>query len=466
VSDFAIILRSLRARLFSTVTTVLTVAVAVGLLFVLLSMRDAGRQAFDRGSGNMHLLVTRDSSPMVSVLNSVFYANVPQRAIDWAKYNQIAAGFPLEWAIPVQQGDSYMGQPVLATTPEFFTRFEPSVGEPWKAAEGRLLRDKGGATLPGEAVSDDADAHAFEVVVGSRAAQATGLRLYDKIHLTHGIAQSRQLGAAAVSGDDGKTDHGGHVHKEYTFIVVGILEPTGSVHDRALFCHLEGGWVLHAHDRHNADHDCETHGEGEEGHSHAVGVGDLTDADRLITGIYVRVATRPGQQVSGALQTVFDQLRRDATIIVAQPNQQIMGLFRIIGSIDQIFVALAVVVMLSSGVGILLSLYNSMSDRRRQIAVLRVLGASRGRVFNLVLTESAVIGLLGAVGGLILGVIGAVVTSAVLKREIGLSITPSFGPEWMLLVTVATVALGVVAGLLPALLAYRTSVANNLRPAA
>lgn len=466
MSDFSIILRSLRARLFSTVTTVLTVAVAVGLLFVLLSMRDAGRQAFSRGTGNMHLLVTRDSSPMVSVLNSVYYANVPQRAIDWAAYNRIASGFPLEWAIPVQQGDSYMGQPVLATTPEFFTRFEPNVGEPWKLSQGRFLRDRGGPTLADEPRNDDADAYAFEVVVGSRAAQATGLKLYDKIHLTHGIAQSRQLGSAPAKEGGDHTDHGGHVHKEYTFTVVGILQPTGSVHDRALFCHLDGGWVLHAHDRHNADHNCEEHGHGEEGHTHAVGVGDLTDEDRLITGIYLRVATRPGQQVTGALQTVFDQLRRDATIIVAQPNQQITGLFRIVGSIDQIFVALGIAVMLSSGVGILLSLYNSMAERRRQIAVLRVLGASRGRVFGLVLTESALIGLLGAAAGLGVGVFGAVVTSAILKREIGLTVTPSFALEWMLLVTVATVALGVLAGLLPALLAYRTSVANNLRPAA
>jgi putative ABC transport system permease protein len=483
MTDFSIVLRSLRARAFSTLTTVLMVGVAVGLLFVLVSMRDAGRQAFSRGTGNMHLLVTRDSSPLVGVLNAVFYANVPQRAIDWAKFQQIRDGFPLEWAIPTQQGDSYMGRPVLATTPEFFTRFEPAVGEPWRLKEGRFLRDPGGPTLAGEPKNDDADAHAFEVVVGSHAAQATGLKLYDRIHLTHGIAQSRQLGAAPAGADG----HVAHVHTEYTFTVVGILEPTGSVHDRALFCHLDGGWVLHAHDRINAAHNCEdhAHGEGdkhahdhdhehghghehehEHGHSHAVGVGDLTDQDRLITGVLLRVATRPGQQATAAMQTVFDQLRRDATIVVAQPVQQINTLFRIVGSVDQLFIALGLAVMLSSGVGILLALYNSMAQRRRQIAVLRALGASRSRVFNLVVTESAVIGLLGAGVGLVVGVFGAVVTSALLKRELGLTITPSFGVDWMLLLVAGTVALGVLAGLVPALMAYRTAVANNLRPAA
>src|SRR5205085_11916441 len=76
--DWTIISRSLRARLFSTVTTVITVGVAVALMLVLLTMRDSGRRAFERGSGNMHLLISRDASPLVSILNGVFYAGAPR----------------------------------------------------------------------------------------------------------------------------------------------------------------------------------------------------------------------------------------------------------------------------------------------------------------------------------------------------------------------------------------------------
>ena len=86
MTDLRIILRSLRTRLFSTVVTVLTVAIAVGLLLTLLILRESGQSAFQRGSGNAELLVSADSSPLVSVLNGVFYANAPRNPITMAKY--------------------------------------------------------------------------------------------------------------------------------------------------------------------------------------------------------------------------------------------------------------------------------------------------------------------------------------------------------------------------------------------
>ena len=156
MTDWTIITRSLTSRLFSTVTTVLTVAVAVGLLLVLLMLRQSAGKVFERGTGNMHLLVSADASPMVSVLNAVFYANAPQRALTWAKYQELTRAFPLEFAVPTQQGDSFRGQPVMATTPEFFTKFRPSAerdGPGWELAEGRFFESP------------------FEVVVGAQAAR-------------------------------------------------------------------------------------------------------------------------------------------------------------------------------------------------------------------------------------------------------------------------------------------------------
>jgi putative ABC transport system permease protein len=456
MTDFTIILRSLLTRRFSTLTTILSVALGVGLMLVLISMRDAGRQAFARGTGNMHLYVSRDASPMVSVLNGIFYANAPQRAIEWSKYEQLANAFPLEFAIPTQLGDSYLGFPVLATVPAFFKEFEPNAGESWKLAAGRIMRDEHQPLPPGEKDVGRADGHAYEVVVGARAAKATGLRVGDELFLTHGIAQSRQLG------DPGAMEP--HVHREFTYRVVGILEPTGSAHDGALFTHLHGAWIIHAHDKREAREAQERDGSaGGHDHETRTTLADVGPDEKLITGILLRVATRPGQQVTSSLQTVFDQLRRDPTITVAQPVQQINALFRIVSNIDQVFIALAAAVMLSSGVGIMLALYNSMNERRRQIAVLRVLGCSQGRVFGLVLTESAIIGLLGAVAGVVLAYAGSLAVAGVLKREIGLTIQPAFAIETVLVVLFATLALACLAGLFPAILAYRTPVANNLK---
>ncbi|MEK6702130.1 MAG: ABC transporter permease [Planctomycetota bacterium] len=454
MTDWTIIRRSMRARLFSTVTTALTVAVAVALLFTLLVMRDSGRRAFARGSGNMHMLVSADASPMVSVLNSVYYANPPRRFISWAKYQEITRRFPLEFAIATQIGDSFRGQPVLATSPELFTKFQPTPGEPWKFAAGAAMRE--------------GEAGLWDVVVGSQAARATGLKMGDKLSLTHGASTSREPG---------------HVHTKFSYTVVGILETTGSAHDRALFCRIEASWLMHAFDRHELEEAREAEAakaaaiakgetpkaeEHDHDHEHAdeplPTMADLTDEDRKITGVYLRLITRAGSDVPANLAQVFTMLRSDASIQVAQPAEEINKLMAIVGNVDQILVGMAAVVMVSSGIAIMLALYNSMEQRRRQIAILRVLGCSRPRVFGLVVTEAAIVGMIGAVAGVLLGMGGAAITAEIMRARVGLVIEPMPSVEIVPLLVLGTVLLGAVAGVIPAMMAYGTPVAKNLRP--
>lgn len=455
MTDFTIIRRSLVARLFSTVTTVVSVAVAVALMLILLSMKDSGQQAFERGSGNMQMLVSADSSPLTSVLNGIFYANPPARPILWSRFQEIAsdpriAGDPSDkgmtpgFAIPNQQGDSYQGFPTLATTSDFFTRFSPFTDRPWKIAQGRAF---------------DKD---WEVVLGATSARTTGLRIGDTICLTHGRSDAYrriQRSAAAPQGAPGvpaaeEPENGTEVHTEFPFTVVGILEPTGSSHDRGIFLSLESTWIIHANER---------IAEASPGHGKATAA-DLVDADRKITGIYLRCVTRPGSDTSAVMPMVAAELRRDPSITVADPTSEIKKLFRIVGNINQILLGMACVVMLSSGIGIMLALYNSMEQRRRQIAVLRVLGCSRPRIFGLILTESAVLGLLGSVSGLLLGLVGAWGVAAVMKEQLGLVVQPTFPLEWILAVSLGTITLASLAGIVPAVMAYRTGVAKNLKP--
>jgi putative ABC transport system permease protein len=442
MTDLTIIARSMRSRLFSTVTTALTVAVAVALLLVLLSMRDAGQRAFSRGGGNMHMLVSGDTDPLAAVLNGVFYARPPRRALSWAQYQEIAAAWPLEFAIPVAQGDSFRGFPTTATLTEFFERFEPVPGQKWRFREGHAF--------DGE----------FQAVLGAAAARGTGLGLGAQIVLTHGTPGSRS-GEGSV-----------HEHARFKFTVVGILEPTGTAHDRAVFVPLQSAWILHAHDRveqeaHQAHAGGQTHADehgGPEDAEKPTTVADLTDADRKITGIYIRVATREGSSTTPMVPVVFSALRAKPGITVAQPFDEIKRLFEVVGGVNQILVAMAGVVMVSSGIAIMLALYNSMEQRRRQIAVLRVLGASRARIFGLVVTESALLGILGAAGGIAAALVAARVVAMVMHRRLGLVIEPGLPFERVLVVAVAAVALAALAGVIPAVMAYRTGVARNLRP--
>lgn len=415
MTDWGIVSRSMTGRRFSTAVTVASVGVAVALMTLLLSMKSSGRSAFERGTGNAQILVSREPSALTSVLNSMFYADAPGGPIPWADYVELREAYPFAWAIPTVLGDSFQGLPVMGTTTEFFTAFQPAPGEAFEVKEGRLFEKP------------------FEVVLGSEAAERTGLKVGSVINLFHG--SPRQKGA--------------HAHLEFDYTVVGILGFTGSPHDRALFTDLDSSWTLHAHDRRVA----------ELGSDIVTTPADLIEADRLITGVYASLGAR-----TAALTQVLSELRRDPDWTVAQPADTVRGLFRIVSSVDQILVAMAAAVLVSSGVSIMLALYNSMEQRRRQVAVLRVLGASRWRVFNLVLTESAAIGLMGGAVGVLGGMVLGVVVSGVLEQRLGLVVRPSLPVDGYLAMVLATIGVAMMAGVAPAVLAYRTPVVRHLRP--
>jgi len=451
ISDMTIVLRSLRTRALATSVATALVAIAVALLLVLLSLREAASQAFRRGTGNIHLLVSADASPLVAVLNGLFYANAPANPIAWAKFKEIEGSFPWQWCIPTQLGDSFRGQPVMATSAEFFTDFEPVAGMPFQFSDGRVFEE------------------AFEVVVGSSVARDFGLQVGQKIVFTHGSGGSRE---------------GGHEHADHPYEVVGVLQPTGSAHDRALFTNLVSTWVIHAEEKRahepkvaesetnapkpettasEADHD---HGH-DHGHDHVhVDEADLRDDEKLITGILLRIPTRSGSDASASIAAQFDRLRRDVSITVAQPAQQIGRLMALIGDIDWLFVAMAVVVLFSSAASIMLAMVSSMELRRRQVAILRVLGASAWRVFALAITESTLIGLVGAGIGAALAIVGGQIATTLLQERVGLVIAGAVDSRAAILVAAGAVVLAALAGIVPAVKAYRTSIACHLKPLA
>jgi putative ABC transport system permease protein len=415
MSDWGIVMRSMRSRSFSTVMTVITVGVAAALMTLLISMRSAGENAFQRGTGNVQILVSKEPGPLSSVLNSMFYAEAPGNPISMEQYDELVDSYPFAWAIPTQLGDSYRSSSVMATTTQFFEDFEPATGEPWELEIGEYFDEP------------------MEVVFGADAAKEHTIELGDKVSLDHGSP-----GTA-----------GSHVHDEFLLTVVGILKPTATAHDRAVFTSLESSWILHAHDRRETVF----------GHTVQTDINDITGDDRKITGIYASIGSR-----KAALVQVLSALRLDPNWTVANPADTVGSLFAIVSNIDELLLAMAVAVMISSAVSILVALYNSMEQRRRQIAILRVLGATKFRVFNLVLTESAAIGLIGGVLGIALALVGGIAVSTILQARVGIVIHPSLPIDGYLMILLSTIALSSIAGVIPAMLAYRTSVIKSLRP--
>lgn len=455
MTDLRLVIRSLTSRSASTALCVATVGVGVGLLVTLLTVRGSAQDAFRRGSGNAHMLVSRDSSPMQSVLNALYHAAAPQRSLPLAKAAELAADRRVAWAVPIVQGDSFRGFRLTGTEPRFFELFEPIGGVPFRFAQGSNM------------------AEPFDAVLGAAVARATGLRAGDRFYTSHGF---QDTGGRAVSGDrpegEGAADHGHgdddhdhdhadepaaeHLHDQFPIRVAGVLAPTGTAHDHAVFLDMRATWLIHA---------AESRPRQGGAAAQAPTLDTLTEEERPITGVLVRCRLRPGARESGAtVSELFGQLRADPSYTVAIPGSEVAALFRIVGDIDRIVVAIAALVLVSAAVTVLLVLYLSMLQRRRQVAVLRVLGASRGRVFGMVLAESALIGVLASLVGVLMAVGGMRLVAELLRQRTRLDIATALDAPSTVLVVCGTVVLACLAGVTPALMAYRVVVVRNLRP--
>lgn len=452
LTDFAIVRRSLSARLFSTCVTAVLIAVSVGLVLVLLTTRRHAQQAFERGPGNMNILVSATPSPMGAVLESVFYSGLPQNKIEFDKWNSLT-GHPLvDWAFPVLHGDNVQGFPTLATVREFFVGrpgtappagaegtppagrtgrgararppappFMPDGEKPFELAEGMFFRE--------------GEEGVFDVVLGARAAEGLRLKVGDTLEITHGA------------------DDEGHDHGEFEFKVAGILRPTGTPHDRAVFITAWSTWIVHAYERRiHPPEGIET------APFVQPTIDNLKPDEKPTTSLYVK-ARSPA--TIGELGTF---IREELKLTPAFPTTEVRNLFRIVGSVDQVMLGLVLIVGIASALSILLAMYNSMDQRRRQIAVLRVLGCSRVRVFALTIAESKMIGLAGALLGVALGALGMWTVARVFESQTSVAIASTVDPATAGLCVLGAVAVAALAGLIPAVMAYRTSVVRGLRP--
>ena len=207
--------RSIQQRAVSSSLTALSMALGVALVVTVLVIMGVVSNSFTQNAEGFDLIVGAKGGKMQLVLNTVFHLSQPIENVPWSYYQQFREGkyAPMvQTAIPVCMGDNYEGFRVVGTTPEMFDDFEYRQGKFYKFADGRNFEQ---------------DAF-FEGVIGSLVARRTGLKVGDHFEPTHGI-----------SGEDG--------HKHDSFEVVGILEPTGTPNDRAVFVNMEGFFLLEGH---------------------------------------------------------------------------------------------------------------------------------------------------------------------------------------------------------------------------
>ena len=391
-------LHYLRARPLLNVLTALAVAAGVALVIATNALSTSARHSAREIAGGYQLLVAAKGSPVQAVLSTLFFIEAPTGNIPIGLYDELREDQRLAVAVPFNFGDSYRGHFIVGTTVDYLKLVEVSTGRP--------VRQKNGGRWP---------MAPFEVAVGALAADATGLTLGDQFVAAHGFIELPVELAQQ--------------HSDRAYTVVGILEPLSAPSDRAIFTPLETAWLVHTKPHPFAS-------QGELGEQSVARDGKPKEITALL--------------IHG--KSYGDVARLSATLSQRQDVQAIFPgrvATQVLNYMQRGEVVLKAMAWLAAGIAafaITVSLLAASIERRRQIATLRAIGATRRTVFGVLAIEAAMIAGVGALVGIALGAAIARIVAWQLALQSGLVLDLAPIGISDLSIASAAVVLGVAAG--------------------
>jgi putative ABC transport system permease protein len=413
-------IKSLRNRKLTAGLTVLSIALAVVLLLGVERIRSETRESFASTISGTDLIVGARSGSVQLLLYAVFRIGNPTNNVRWESYRAFADRPPVAWAIPLSLGDSHRGFRVLGTTQAYFDHFRFARERKLEFASGGPFRE-----------TQDA-------VAGADVAQTLGYRIGDSIVIAHGA------GDVSFS-----------LHKERPFRIVGVLVRTGTPVDRTVHVTLEGLDAVHVpYSSTPADPLAAALQAKDEHGDHAASHGTQRAISAFLLGLKSRGAALSMQRA------VNEYSAEPLTAILPGPTLQ--ELWDIVGVAEKTLLAVSALVVVVGLTGMLVALLTSLSERRREMAILRSVGARPLHIFGLMLGEAAFLTLCGVALGLAALYVALLASRPLLESKMGLLLTvgPPSAYEIWLIMTVAVA--GVLIGLIPAYRIYRYSLADGM----
>lgn len=434
--------KSIKQRALPSTLTSLNVALGVMLIVAVLVCSSVVGRAFSQSTIPYDLVIGAKGSELQLVLSAVYRIEPAIGKLPYDFLDEVEADPRVVNAVPIVFGDTTKqgAFPIVGTTDKYFEMgATPDI--PFRIRGERI----GGA---------------FDAIIGDRVARMNGWDLGSEFKLVHG-----------------REDSGGHTHDE-TFKVVGVLAPTLSANDKTVFISIDGFFQIDGHDVDFDQHERQVsafYGSEPEKRDQklaeiralrakreAAPPGSHFDNPDILKSLAaILVQTRPKSLMDPIRMTAEYRNGFKATAVnPIVPMQRLRE--QMLGNIQKVLLWMSALILLVSGVSIFVSIYNSMSDRRREISIMRALGAPRSSVFSIILAESILLCLIGGLLGLIMGHGLVFAASGVIAKQTGLLLNPwAFEPREFLVFPVLFV-LAVLVGFLPAITAYTTDVAKNL----
>ncbi|MEK1908433.1 MAG: ABC transporter permease [Pseudomonas sp.] len=411
-----IALASLNNRRFTALLTVFAIALSVCLLLAVERVRSEARASFASTISGTDLIVGARSGSVNLLLYSVFRIGNATNNIRWDSFETLARQPQVKWAIPLSLGDSHRGYRVLGTDAGYFEHYRYGRAQPLQLNAGKPFADL------------------FEVVLGAEVAQALHYKLGDQIVLAHGVS--------AVS----LTQHG-----DKPFTVVGILARTGTPVDRTLHISLEGMEALHV----DWQNGVPAQGAGKVSAEQARAMHLQPQAiTAVLLGLKSKIATF-------AVQRQVNEFRGEPLQAIL-PGVALQELWSLMGVAEQALFVVSLFVVLTGLIGMLTAILTSLNERRREMAILRSVGARPWHIAGLLVLEALALALAGVALGLALLYLGIAASQGYVQAQYGLFLPLALptGYEWSLLGAILAAAL--LMGSVPAWRAYRQSLADGL----
>ncbi len=411
---FILVWSYLKAKPLNTVLNIVLLALGIAVITVLLLVNKQLEEKISSNAKGIDLVVGAKGSPLQLILCNIFHIDFPTGNINLKEAEQISRSRLIKKAVPLALGDSFQSYRIIGTTSEYIELYhlELAQGDWWH--------------------------HDLETTIGANVSEGLKLKVGDTFKSTHGLVE------------------GGSGHEEQKFIVKGILKRTNTVVDNLILTSVETVWHVHEH--------AEADSTVQENHgtdttfvaSRLIPTHEAGDSTKEVTSLLIQY-----RSPMAAIQ-LPRMINAESKLQAASPAFETARLFSILGVGVDILTGFAYVLIFISALSVFIALYNSLKERRYDLAIMRSMGASKTKLFVNILLEGVALTTLGSLFGLLLGHSVLVILSASVgeTQKAGITGFVFYSAEWIILA--GSLLLGIVCALIPALQAYRTDISKVL----
>ena len=404
---FKLSIKNIISKPLSSLLSLALLVFGIGIISLLLQLNSLIKTQMDNNLKGIDMVVGAKGSPLQLILSAVYHIDSPTGNISVEDAKKIKNNRMVGSSIDLLYGDNYKGYRIVGTDDEFLDLYDA------KIKDGRKWENP------------------FEVVVGSKIYSNLGLKLDDELISSHGLRET------------------GEAHGDQLFKIVGLLEPSNSVIDQLIVTSPESIWDLHGeHDHSGEKHDDKHDHEHDDEHDHE-------HDDEEITAMLIKF-----KNPMNIIQFPR-QINEETNLQAAVPSYEISRLFKLFGFGIETLTYLAYLIIIVSAFSLFINLFNSMRDRKYEMALIRTLGSSRSQLSFMIIFESLILTTVGFLLGLLVSRLGVMFVSSLMEESLNYNLN-SFGilneELWLLILSIF---IGLISSIIPALQVYNLNISEG-----